>query len=286
MRHKLAGLKQAAFLPTLLVVVPPSIIGFLIANNFSVGMLLLLILAVALWDISANVLNNYADWEIDVKNGKRQKMHMHISKNELLAAFAGFLLGSFAVIVLLLRPSAYFYVFYGLEVLLAVWYSMHVTLKDKLVVNYAAIALAYGLFSFLMGYFAVGSSLQGMLYSLPVGLFLGLLYFGITIVKDYGDIEGDRAHNKKTLPIHIGKGRTLSVQYTVISIAYALLLLFIALGVVSPVLLISLPFYFTVMLMLSQISKTSDPTRLRNISFYTQINTFFMGIAIMLVLLL
>lgn len=286
MRNKLLGIKEATFIQTLLVVVPPAIIGFLSANIINLQKLILLIIIVALWDISANVLNNYADWHTDELNKKRLMMHKYVSRTELLAMYCVFALVSFLIAFFYLQPKIYFYAFYFVEVLLAIWYSMHIKLKDKFIVNYAAIALAYGLFSFLMGFFALNSSFYRLINFLSVGIFLSLLYFGISIVKDYGDVKGDAANNRKTLPVIIGFDKTLKLQYVIITAAYIFLLIFVILGLLNIVFISVFLLYFSLIYMLSKINKTSEAESMRKIALYTKINTLILDILIIFLLLL
>lgn len=284
-KNKLLGLKEAAFLPTLLVVTPPAIIGFLASGKLSLAGLAALIAVVVLWDVSANVLNNYFDWEIDKVNKKRNVMHEQVSKRELFYMYLIFAIGSALVAVFILKPGAYFYIFYGIEVLLAILYSSTLLkLKDRFVINYICIAIGYGLLSFLMGFYVNAPSQALLEKYLPIGLFLGILYFSITIVKDYGDVEGDAKHNKITLQVLIGRLKTLRLQYILISISYAILLVLILMGIINALFLLTFLFYFSLMYIMSKIARVEDSKKLRQISFYTQINTFALDLLMIVIL--
>jgi len=272
MRNKLKGLKEAFFAETLLVVLPPCVIGFLAAGSFSVFSIFLLLLVVAFWDLGINVINHYSDWHLDEVNDKRSHMHKYVLKEELLILYFIFLVGSLLIT-------------YFLLILFGISYSMYIKVKDKFVINYIWIALMYGFLSFLMGFFAVRHATGSLVDYLSVIAFITLLYFSICIVKDYSDMEGDAAENRKSIPLILGIKKTLQLQYGLITFAYIILLLFIALGYLSILLLSTLFFYATIIIILSEINKTKDKKYMRKISFYTKVNTLALDILIIIILL-
>ena len=117
MINKLRGLKQAFFAETLLVVLPPAIIGLLAAGYVSFFNVVLLIVIVAFWDLGINVINHYSDWELDKINSKRTYLHKYLSRDKLLFLYLVFLISSFLLTYIFLKPSIYFYIVLLIEVL-------------------------------------------------------------------------------------------------------------------------------------------------------------------------
>ncbi len=268
------------------MVLPPSIIGFLSAGSFSVFRIFLLLLIVACWDMGINVINHYSDWHLDEVNNKRSNLHKYLLKEELLALYLIFLIGSFSIAFFLLKPSPYFYIVLLVEVIFGVSYSMYAKVKEKFVINYLWIAVMYGFLSFLMGFFGANSASNNLANYLPIIIFITLLYFSISIVKDYSDMKGDAEEHRKTLPLTFGVKKTLQIQYIMITSAYMILILFIVLGYVNVLLLSTLIFYLTIIIILSKISKTKDTKYMRKISFYTKVNTMALDALIIIVLVL
>lgn len=285
MRNKLKGLREALFAETLLVVLPPAIIGFLSAGYFSIFDIFLLLIIVAFWDLGINVINHYSDWHLDEVNEKRSHMHKYILKEELLLLYVIFLIGSFLIAYLLLKPSLYFYVVLLIEVLFGISYSMYFKAKSRFVINYIWIALMYGLFSFLLGLFASKFSLTNLIDYLPLVFFITILYFSICIVKDYSDMKGDAAENRKSIPLVLGIKKALQLQYGLITLAYIILLLFVVLGYLNILLVGTFFFYVTIIFILRMISRTKDTEYMRMISLYTKVNTLALDILIVIILL-
>jgi 4-hydroxybenzoate polyprenyltransferase len=285
MINKLRGLKQAFFAETLLVVLPPSIIGLLAAGSVSLFSLILLIAIVAFWDLGINVINHYSDWKLDKINNKRTYLHKYFSRNELLFLYLVFLISSFLITYILLKPSMYFYIVLLIEVLFGISYSMYIKIKEKFVVNYLWIALMYGFFSFLMGFFAVENTSGDLVNYLPIIIFITILYFSISMVKDYSDMKGDSEEGRKTIPLVLGKDKALKLQYGLITLGYFVLIIFIALGYLNIIMLLTFFFYITIIIILSRISKTKDTKHMRKISTYTKVNTLALDITIIVILL-
>ncbi len=211
--------------------------------------------------------------------------YKYLLKEALLILYSIFLIFSFLIAYLLLKPSFYFYIILLIEVVFGIFYSMYIKIKEKFVINYLWIALMYGLLSFLLGFFAVSSSLNNLIKYIPLVFFITLLYFSISIVKDYSDIKGDAEEGRKTLPLALGIKNTLQLQYALITFAYSILLLFVILGYLNILLLSTFFFYITILLILSKISKTKDTKYMRTISFYTKVNTLALDLLIIIILL-
>ncbi|HVA82643.1 MAG TPA: UbiA family prenyltransferase, partial [Candidatus Aquilonibacter sp.] len=56
--------------------------------------------------------------------------------------------------------------------------------------------------------------------------FIFCFNMGFAVIKDYGDIVGDKVENKMTLPVVIGKKNTLIYQFVVITVVFAAMLYF------------------------------------------------------------
>ena len=286
MRNKIKGIREAFFAETLLVVLPPSIIGFLSAGSSSILGILLMLIIVACWDLGINVINHYSDWHLDEINDKRSNLHKYLLKEELLILYAIFLACSFLIAFFLLKPAPYFYIVLLVEVVFGILYSMYAKVKEKFVLNYVWIAVMYGFLSFLMGFFGANSHTTNLVVYLPVIAFITLLYFSISIVKDYSDMKGDAEEHRKTIPLVLGVKKALNFQYAMITIAYIILILFVVLGYLNILLLTTLFFYVTIILILSMISRTKDTKYMRKISFYTKVNTLALDLLIIIILVL
>jgi geranylgeranylglycerol-phosphate geranylgeranyltransferase len=228
----LAGFLDALNLPTLVIVLPTTILGFVASGSRDVKRLLLGVTASALADVAANVLNNYADWEIDQRNGKRQALHEAIHRPTLLL-----LHGAILVVLarILVAGSNAPFIFSVIAFVAMGWlYSALLSLKDIVLVNCAAIGLSYGGLSYSIGLFADFSTPDVFKREWPFAAFLSLLFFGLSISKDYEDRRGDAVLGKRTLPVVVGHSKAVWIQASIIASAYLALIALLALGLLRP----------------------------------------------------
>lgn len=213
------------FIPRILIVVlPTAILGLFLSANISLLTLMSAVIAIITLDFAANVLNNYADWEIDETNEKRLEMHQAYTKQDLLI-----------LTVILIVPSLVLSIFNGLLFLfsciaflfLSASYSLGIKTKDKFPFNYMTIALAYGPLSLLIGFFSGSSSPSLLLNWFWVLLLIFFVDFFFSPTKDYEDELGDRKYNKNTLVTLFGRRKAKWIQFLGIFATFALMTLYL-----------------------------------------------------------
>jgi 4-hydroxybenzoate polyprenyltransferase len=256
-KELLSGFREMFTPSILIVVIPTAILGFVLSGG-AYWKLLIAIPLIVLADGGANAINNYSDWEIDRVNRKRLALHANFSRLGVLSVYCITLIAIFAILVVT-KANAFLWTSVGLFVLLGIFYSLFMKLKDIIVANYVAIAVAYGGLSTAIGFFS-GSGSFGLFVSKTffVIIFLVLMFFGYSITKDYADVKGDKMHGKKTLPVVIGKDASVTFQIVLISIAYAFVIVLVLLGVLGiPFAVLLIPYAFA-MYSLSRIYKTDN----------------------------
>lgn len=227
----LKGLKEAAIPAILVVVVPTALLGFLLSHGNFINFFIKALPIVLIGDIGANIINNYSDWEIDIVNKKRETLHKVLNKKILLYIY--FIL--LVLLILILHFSAaniYLWISSFSFVILGLLYSIFIRIKDRTIFNYVAIALSYAGISSIIGFFSGSSSATLFLNWLPLIGFLMLVDVGYSITKDYSDIIGDSLHKKKTLPVVVGKKKSLYIQLVIVTFAYMYLFVLIAYKIV------------------------------------------------------
>lgn len=281
----LKGIKEALIPATLIVIIPTTVLGFILSGSKNIMFLLTAIMLVVLVDISANVINNYSDWEIDIRNHKRKTLHRSLKRRHLLWMYTCILLGALAILILS-NSNRYLWIVAGLFVLLGFSYSLSVKLKDMPIANYATIAIAYGGLSTAVGFFSGSSSLHEFIKWSPLVIFIVLAYFGYSMTKDYSDVVGDKQYNKKTFPVLLGKKNSIKLQVIVITAAYVYLLLLVALKLLSPSFLVLLVSYAIAIYILFVVYSTKDKQVHLKMHRYSQVNGLLISMLIIAVLLL
>ena len=146
---------------------PSALLGFLASGSTNILFLSETIIVISLLDIGANVLNNYADWDIDILNNKRDTLHNIVLKKDLLYVYIMSLI-LVLIILLLVQKSIYFELSVLSFIILGVIYSEILKLKDISPFNYVAIGLAYGAIPFSIGFFLGTSSVGSYLVFAPL----------------------------------------------------------------------------------------------------------------------
>ena len=216
------ALRRAIIPAILIVVVPTTLLGFLLAHGHLLRFFLVALPLIILVDIAANIINNYEDWEIDKANQKREAMHKAFGKNDLLRMYT-IVIAAVLVILALAGANIYLCASVLAYIVLGIIYSLAIKLKNIAILNYAAIAIAYAGISAAIGFFSGSADASLFLQWLPIFVFLILVDFGYSITKDYSDVKGDSLHGKNTLPVLFGKPASIKVQFVVITLAYAFL---------------------------------------------------------------
>ncbi|MFA6329980.1 MAG: UbiA family prenyltransferase [Candidatus Micrarchaeia archaeon] len=271
MRKALIGLKQALIPPILLVVLPTTAMGFLATGSKDYFLLVISLVIAALTDISANLINNYADWEIDKSNKKREKMQAVFRRPQLIVLFFAVIYLLFAILNLI-HANDYLALAVVSFILLGVIYSLFVKLKDIFPLNNLSIALSYGGIAFLIGFFTATSDFSSLARWFPLILFLIVVDFGYSMTKDYADIFGDALHSKRTLPVLFGKKKAVLIQSLLISLAFCFLLIMIFLNRLPLVFALLFVSYAFALYQLRIIHFTDDRQIHSKMHFYSQVN--------------
>lgn len=174
--------------------------------------------------LGTNLINQVADVDIDRIN----KPHRPIPSGKLKAKNAVILTGVLYVVSLLgaafvsieMIGLTAIYIFLGAA------YSLRpFRFKEKLILSNLSIAIWYNFVNFLIGWVVFRPLLEA-----PFALLTLLFLYDMIAInsKDYSDVEGDKRHGAKTLPVILGIDRALRldlIMHIIIQIA------FIALGV-------------------------------------------------------
>ncbi len=267
------------------MVAPSAIIGFLISKSTSFPILILLLIVIALYDIGANVLNNYSDWSVDIINKKRNGMHTHTSQKSLLLTYL-FLTILLPIPLFLLHASLYLIISVIFGVFLGIFYSIKIKFKDITPLNYISIALAYAAIPISIGFFSGSANISTFTHWLPLIIWMSLVTFSYTITKDYPDIPGDALHNKKTLPVMFGKHTSIIIQFFLISLSYALLFMFIIFGYLPNFLFITFISFFFAIFILNKAYHNESEYGYKKIALYNKINHFTLRMLVILILLI
>ncbi len=281
----LKGLKEAIIPAILVVVLPTALLGFVLSQANIMLFIIRALPLVILVDISANIINNYADWDIDIVNKKREVLHVAFRRQDLLLIYILILL-LIAGILIFSGANVYLWIATFVFVVLGILYSILIKLKDVAFLNYAAIAIAYAGLSTALGYFSGSSNLAGFESWGPVIIFLILVDFGYSITKDYSDVLGDRMHNKNTLPVVLGKNNSLKVQAVIVTIAYVYLLWLIISGHLNLIYLSLLVSYGFAMYIIFRVYDTAEREIHQDMHHHSQRNGLLVRLIIICILLL
>ncbi len=279
------GLKEAFIPAILIVVVPTTILGFLLSGSGNLMLLAEAIVLIILADISANVINNYADWHIDVFNEKRNAMHSIFERQHLLFMYGALLLVLYSL-MFIIRANFYLISSVSIFVILGVLYSVGTKLKDRVFLNYLTIALAYAAVAASVGFFSGDGDVSAFLRWGPLLLFLVFVDLGYSMTKDYADIIGDKKHNKKTFPVMFGKSKAVRIQLTFITLAYAFLVTAVLEGVLSPVFMILLASYVFAIYIVIMVHVTEDKEVHERMHFNSQRNGLMVRLIIIVIMLI
>jgi 4-hydroxybenzoate polyprenyltransferase len=279
------GLKETIIPAILIVVVPTTLLGFILSHGALLKFFVVALPLIILVDIAANIINNYEDWEIDKANQKREVMHTAFKKNDLLYMYLIVVVAAFAILLVSGANEYLWFVVVG-YIVLGIIYSLAIKLKNIAILNYAAIALAYAGVSAAIGFFSGSANLPLFLKWLPVFIFLIFVDFGYSITKDYSDVKGDSLHNKKTLPVLFGKSASIKIQFGIVTFAYIYLLAAILLGWLSPIFLLLFISYIFALYIIISAHKTDDRHIHRKLHHHAQRNGFLARLIIIVILIL
>lgn len=214
------GPAELLSLPLLYLVLPPFFAGCLLSRcndrrGVALGAMALILLTV--W---GGIVNHYADWQSDEINHKRPWLHRHRSRSSLVS-YQGYVLTAYVTLVVAGfhdKPATLLMFLAG--ILGALQYSALSKIENRLWLSDLYLALAYGVYPILVGMLIGGG--VATLFSNKFVLWSSFLLFldlGVAPFKDYGDQEGDRKTNKRTLPNIYGLHQTVKFQATMIVVA-------------------------------------------------------------------
>jgi geranylgeranylglycerol-phosphate geranylgeranyltransferase len=180
------------------------------------------------------VLNDLIDVDLDKANGKKRPIPTgKVSKNQAwmfiaLTNGAGILLA-----ILTLNPISVLLT--SLVAAIGLMYSApRIALKDRFVIKTLAIAIAIVLCALLGATSTFGlGTLSGNLIPVYVSVLLGSMVFITSPFNDLGDVAGDKAARRRTIPIVIGRENTvkmaMALGYGIIAASW----LFFGLSIIS-----------------------------------------------------
>ena len=196
--------------------------GILIATRWNAApeILLLAPLSTFLISLAVYVLNDLFDMEVDRINASNRPIaKQSVSRKEALV-FVVLLNGIGAGIGLFLGPITFLIAL--AEIAIGVCYSMRpFNFKDKFIVKTLSIG-AGGILANIFGGVASGVVNADLLFCSAMFL---IFLFSTSPLNDLADYVGDKAQNRKTIPIVIGPARTLrlSIIASVVPLVSALI---------------------------------------------------------------
>ncbi|MEP0825266.1 MAG: UbiA family prenyltransferase [Nitrososphaera sp.] len=158
-------------------------------------------------------MNDLIDADLDRANGKKRPIPSgQVSKKQAWT----FVLLAFGVAVLLValtgRPISL--VIVTLMLIIGITYSMpKIALMKRFVVKTASIAFFYMLCALLgmTSAYNMSMAIENPMLVASVLLTLALMVFISSTLNDMGDIDGDKAAGRRTIPIVIGKENTIKL---------------------------------------------------------------------------
>lgn len=157
------------------------------------------------------VLNDLVDADLDRANGKKRPIPAgQVSK--LQARFFVVSTNGIGMLLACLTLNPMSVIIVSLVVVIGLMYSApRISLKDRFIVKTLAIALALVLCS-IMGItvsFGLNLNASAPIVSIYAALMLGAMVFITSPFNDLGDVAGDKAAGRRTIPIVIGRENTI-----------------------------------------------------------------------------
>ncbi len=216
------------------------------------------------------ILNDLFDADIDRANGKKRPIPLgQVSKKQ---AFAFVILCNVVgILITSLTYSSLSIVIALIIVVIGLMYSLpKIALKDRLVIKTLSIAIALMLCLLLGSTGLYGQTIGNIsVHKLVVPLYaaslLGIMIFVTSPLNDLGDIDGDKEAGRRTIPIAIGKRKTvklsLLLSYGMLAISWITYTLLPSysnnMGITTPV-LVSLIMMLTIANLRQMLKKLDD----------------------------
>jgi geranylgeranylglycerol-phosphate geranylgeranyltransferase len=238
----------------------PSIIGQIDPLTF-VSRTISLPLASFMIIVGMYVLNDLIDVDLDRANRKKRPIPAGQVTRKQVWVFIGLTNGLGIVLAGLTLNLVSAWIAIGIAIIGIMYSAPKVSLKDRFVVKTLSIAVAMALCALLGATFTFGLELAGGNFFLPIyiALMLAIMIFITSPFNDLGDVVGDKAAGRRTVPIVIGKENTIKLS---IALAIAMAMtswLFSGLQIVGLATSTGVSFVsFLVVLNMSKVLKRTD----------------------------
>lgn len=129
-----------------------------------------------------------------------------------------------ATIALAASVNTIFFALTCMAVSLGIAYSIYpFKLKDRFILSNLSIAVGYGTLNFLLGWLVIKP-----IYDVPVHILVMLTAFDFfaSISKDYRDMAGDMRYGARTIPVVIGRGKAIVLEFTALYAVFTLPLVY------------------------------------------------------------
>lgn len=208
----------------------------MINNAFDVRLFVLCITTTVLLQILSNFANDYGDFSsgVDVSGRigpQRALQSGSISKKEMKLAIgitAALSLASGIILLVLSSLSGYSFLFLLITGLLAIWAAITYTVGKKPYgyrgLGDISVLIFFGLVAVLgSNYIIQGSFIWENIFP---AISCGLLAVGVLNLNNMRDLEADKKHGKKTVPVKIGLSAAKQYHFLLILSAWIFILLY------------------------------------------------------------
>ena len=170
-------------------------------------------LATLLVTVGTYILNDLVDADLDRANGKKRPIPSGLVSKRQAWIFVLLTFGTAAILTMItFRPISIIVV--SLMLVIGISYSApKIALMKRFIVKTSSIATFYILCSLLgmTSAYNLDSAINNPIVVASVFLTLALMVFISSTLNDMGDIDGDKAIGRRTIPIVIGKDNTLKL---------------------------------------------------------------------------
>lgn len=263
----------------LVVVLPTTLLGVVASGHITIVNVVGALLLMSILQFMPNALNNHVDWEIDEMNEKRLEMHAAMEKHHLLIITLALFVIS---LVFFIFGNIYLKATMLIGYFLILNYNMLLRAKDKIFLNYSFIALFYGSIAFAIGFFFSSSDIALFTSIIWIPIFLFFIDLGFSVSKDYEDEEGDRKHNKRTVPVVFGKNVSQIYQAAVITLVFAWIFYVSSTQLNRYMLALMALFYIIAIYSLNMVRTTHYKSRYHTAHNLIRINALMIRVSLML----
>jgi geranylgeranylglycerol-phosphate geranylgeranyltransferase len=187
------------------------------------------------------IMNDLLDADLDRANGKKRPIPSELVSKRQAWTFVALAFGA-AVLLTMVTFSSISMVIVTLMLGIGVTYSLPpVVLMKRFIVKTVSIAVFYILCALLgmTSVYNLGLAMDSPVLVASVLLTLALMVFISSTLNDMGDVDGDRAAGRRTIPIVVGKENTIKLTMilagSVLAITWAFFVTALIAGHSSPV---------------------------------------------------